>query len=378
MYDTREEEECALTQIFFSAHLGCWTCRFRKKKCDEVKPVCNQCATLRIQCDVACEKQPLYMRDDRAAQQKKADIKAQMGKRRRRRRKKNEERRAVAAGGSSSSAAAAAAAAAVPSRGEGQGLLPPNRSPSQSFDTSQDTDDWEREDSLEFDEEVSRFGPVDESLNSGPGTARQSYIMNRGRPLSVNSSTALNWGAPQTAEYGAETSSTPPLSAVPYTSVSRYHQMPFRELDAYLTFHIPFETAVEVNLLKHYIYDVCTYTYRGISENSLTGLINTVLVPRLQINKSFLYSCISGGLGHLRNIAVARYDSGEAERLEMTITQYKVRIYQTLQQQVAADAPKDELLATILGLLNHEVRRPPDPFFHGCSTNDNNRSIPLS
>jgi hypothetical protein len=366
MYGTGEEEERTLTQIFFSAHLGCWTCRFRKKKCDEVKPVCNQCATLRIQCDMASEKQPLYMRDDRAAQQKKADIKAQMGKRRRRRRKKTEERRSAAAS-SSASASASAAAAVAKSSSQGVGDI---RRPSQPFDTPQDMDVssyglWEREDSFEFDEEVSRFEPVDEPLNSEPGTAQPSYIMNRGHPLSVvNSGNALNWGAPLTAGDGTEISSTQALSAVPYISVGQFHQMPSRELDAFFTVHIPFENAVEVNLLKHYIYDVCTYTYRGISEKNLSHLINTVLVPRCQINKSFLYSCISGGLGHLRNIAVARYDSGEAKRLEMTITQYKVRIFQTLQQQVAADAPKDQLLATMLGLLNHEVCRPTEPVCH--------------
>src|SRR5438552_2176273 len=29
---------------------GCWTCRARRKKCDETRPNCSQCVTLSIDC----------------------------------------------------------------------------------------------------------------------------------------------------------------------------------------------------------------------------------------------------------------------------------------------------------------------------------------
>ncbi|VUC22943.1 unnamed protein product [Clonostachys rosea] len=39
---------------------GCWTCRLRRKKCDEERPVCDICAALRITCHYA-DKKPEWM-----------------------------------------------------------------------------------------------------------------------------------------------------------------------------------------------------------------------------------------------------------------------------------------------------------------------------
>ncbi|OAL37962.1 hypothetical protein AYO20_02795 [Fonsecaea nubica] len=49
---------------------GCWTCRLRRKKCDEHHPVCEACATLRITCHYSEEK-PTWM-DRGAGQQEMA------------------------------------------------------------------------------------------------------------------------------------------------------------------------------------------------------------------------------------------------------------------------------------------------------------------
>lgn len=35
---------------------GCWTCRLRRKKCDETRPLCDGCATLEIECLYSDEK----------------------------------------------------------------------------------------------------------------------------------------------------------------------------------------------------------------------------------------------------------------------------------------------------------------------------------
>ena len=40
---------------------GCWTCRLRRKKCDEEKPVCSACASLHIQCHVYQHDKPDWM-----------------------------------------------------------------------------------------------------------------------------------------------------------------------------------------------------------------------------------------------------------------------------------------------------------------------------
>ncbi|MCJ1330679.1 hypothetical protein MMC10_007364 [Thelotrema lepadinum] len=43
-----------------SSH-GCWTCRLRRKKCDEKKPICAACATLDIKCHYQPDKKPEWM-----------------------------------------------------------------------------------------------------------------------------------------------------------------------------------------------------------------------------------------------------------------------------------------------------------------------------
>ncbi|KAA8913762.1 fungal-specific transcription factor domain-containing protein [Sphaerosporella brunnea] len=309
---------------------GCWTCRFRKKKCDEVNPVCNQCVALRIQCDVASQKQPLYMRDAVAAQKKKADIKAQMGKRwRRRRRKQNDN-----AWKNPTTRPAPASKAVQSSDGVASGPSIPK--PDQHFGTSMDPEElemWEDLDVFEFDE-VIRTAP-----EPGIGHPYVEYL-----------------GTSNTPPMGTGTENDKELSTVVRkTSVNRL-LIPRAGIDAFLTMGIPFDkTEVEVDLLKHYIWDVCSYTYRGLNSKNLTNLVRSVLIPRCQVNKSFLYGCINGGLSHLASIARARHQPWEVERLEVLMAKYKVLTYKTLREQFASNEPMDQVLATILCVLNWEI-----------------------
>ncbi|KAH8812251.1 fungal-specific transcription factor domain-containing protein [Xylogone sp. PMI_703] len=39
---------------------GCWTCRLRRKKCDEIRPHCRRCSKLQLECDGYTEK-PIWM-----------------------------------------------------------------------------------------------------------------------------------------------------------------------------------------------------------------------------------------------------------------------------------------------------------------------------
>ncbi|KAI9037694.1 Zn(II)2Cys6 transcription factor [Aspergillus affinis] len=49
------------------SHDGCWTCRLRKKKCDEKRPICTECMCVGLECHGFGEK-PAWM--DRGARQK--------------------------------------------------------------------------------------------------------------------------------------------------------------------------------------------------------------------------------------------------------------------------------------------------------------------
>ncbi|KAJ6507912.1 fungal-specific transcription factor domain-containing protein [Mycena vitilis] len=59
---------------------GCWTCRLRRKKCDENREgdSCHTCIRLTIQCLGWGPKRPEWMRDKQAVEAYKADIKAQL------------------------------------------------------------------------------------------------------------------------------------------------------------------------------------------------------------------------------------------------------------------------------------------------------------
>src|SRR3569623_2031516 len=55
----------------FRSSNGCWTCRLRRKKCDEKHPICDVCSSLLITCHFQTER-PGWM-DGGAKQEKMAD-----------------------------------------------------------------------------------------------------------------------------------------------------------------------------------------------------------------------------------------------------------------------------------------------------------------
>lgn len=67
------------------SNAGCWTCRLRRKKCDEKRPVCESCGTLEITCHFEDEK-PDWMdggeRQKEMADRIKAQVKKQASQRR--------------------------------------------------------------------------------------------------------------------------------------------------------------------------------------------------------------------------------------------------------------------------------------------------------
>ncbi|GMM36324.1 DNA-binding transcriptional regulator [Saccharomycopsis crataegensis] len=53
---------------------GCWTCRIRHKKCDEGRPVCNNCAKINLKCDQYYDPKPSYMTNEEEKKVKLAEI----------------------------------------------------------------------------------------------------------------------------------------------------------------------------------------------------------------------------------------------------------------------------------------------------------------
>ncbi|KAJ7762010.1 fungal-specific transcription factor domain-containing protein [Mycena maculata] len=69
-----------LTRTQSASKGGCWTCRLRRKKCDENREgdSCHTCLRLTIACLGWGPKRPEWMRDKQAVEAYKADIKAQL------------------------------------------------------------------------------------------------------------------------------------------------------------------------------------------------------------------------------------------------------------------------------------------------------------
>ena len=56
---------------------GCWTCRLRRKKCDEVRPACHGCRSLEIEC-VYGEEKPEWMDSDERRKTRADEVKAEI------------------------------------------------------------------------------------------------------------------------------------------------------------------------------------------------------------------------------------------------------------------------------------------------------------
>ncbi|ODN74109.1 hypothetical protein L202_07567 [Cryptococcus amylolentus CBS 6039] len=67
---------------------GCLTCRLRKKRCDEAKPVCLNCDRLGLECMGYTVKRPDFLKEEEEIKRIKADIKAKMSETRRANNKK--------------------------------------------------------------------------------------------------------------------------------------------------------------------------------------------------------------------------------------------------------------------------------------------------
>lgn len=57
---------------------GCWTCRARRKKCDETQPYCLACESLGLNCAGYNSKRPCFMEDPLECQKYKAEVSLQI------------------------------------------------------------------------------------------------------------------------------------------------------------------------------------------------------------------------------------------------------------------------------------------------------------
>lgn len=304
--------------ILLTIGRGCWTCRFRKKKCDETRPTCGQCRSLRIYCESAEQEQPLYMRDAEAAVIKKAEIKAQMGKCTRRRKKKSD-------------------------------LLA----------TSQSDDRAERSVSRSSDEthtpESNDGDPLEEakSLEYVPSPQRSTVLR-----IPTTRSLTL---APRASQVDSPTST--PDEEFSRTISSNVYVAPSSFLDSSFIAKVDLRHH-QFQLLKHYIYNVCPSAYCGMSQSVLTELIGGTLIPRCMERKYFLYAALSTGAMHLTSVAKSN-NQLPPTGLELEVAKYQSTALNGLKNEIARSTlPPPGMLAGILMLAtyavsNHVIIEPP-------------------
>ncbi|KAG2076485.1 hypothetical protein BDR04DRAFT_1125605 [Suillus decipiens] len=78
--ETPNRMHVELPRVTLIGRGGCWTCRLRRKKCDEQREgnSCHTCKRLRIECLGWGTRRPEWMRDKKAVEDYKAGIKAQL------------------------------------------------------------------------------------------------------------------------------------------------------------------------------------------------------------------------------------------------------------------------------------------------------------
>lgn len=68
----RPQRSFANMESLVSRQIGCYTCRLRRKKCDEITPYCSACQHLGLECEY---KRPLWWSNNEARRRNKEDIK---------------------------------------------------------------------------------------------------------------------------------------------------------------------------------------------------------------------------------------------------------------------------------------------------------------
>jgi len=297
--------------------------------------VCEQCKHLKLRCDIANLPQPSYMRDEAAAKRKKGEIRAQMSRKRRRRKK----------------AEIAAAKAEENALGKAKKL---ERDREDDDDHKADEEE-DVECELGGDEDLERFTGsfrIDEDLGAGDDDNQWMGDAPIGEGLSEIFSERLSAAA---ASLPAENSMAA-VRAHPLTLERSTRQLP-PSIDPFDVSNLPYRDPRELTLLKHYLYDVAAYTYRGMSEKTRFHIIRYSFLPRCQTSSTFFYASVAHGAFHLRSIA--EREERSTRELDLEIAGYYDIIYRGLSSALSAmTSITVNTVGVIIILLNCEV---PDP-----------------
>ncbi|KAK6347250.1 hypothetical protein TWF696_007322 [Orbilia brochopaga] len=349
---------------------GCWTCRFRKKKCDEARPECEQCSHLRLICD-GYDAQPIWMKDQAKAAEKKKEIKNQMVRRSRRRKKSQQDpnkpqqssQRPQSPPKSSSTLPSTAADS---QNGASRLTKQPSTLPlpmsvdDHDFSTRFPTSSPEDSGTTEFSSfnmtrmhwAVNSAGSQLPSHTLSPPTTCTLTSRESTRATSVEETIKeeeeeyddQEMDVPDSAESSTDTELVPYAARKPVISTFRFNDL-----------QIQTDKKLDINLASLYLRTIFGVTYRALSDEQVFRYNDALILPMFKDNKSFLHGCLSSTALHLTATNVSET---QRKGLVTEVYRHRQKSLKSLKAQVANSANNEErikIAATVCALISFDV-----------------------
>ncbi|KAL8419630.1 hypothetical protein RB594_002714 [Gaeumannomyces avenae] len=337
------------SQMHRRSRTGCYTCRLRRKKCDEGQPMCTACKHLGLSCEY---KRPMWWSNNDARRRHKDDIKMIIKK------KKLSEKGSHSVQSSMSSPPGLShslptsatfsdpldrtRSASIDSHFPFNFNSPPTTSEYGSFTPQMHPD-------FMF---TGAFSPYEIDVK----TERQMFVND---VPTLRESTTSTFSTFHTPPPPGSTLPSFPLEGEWTEQVCSERRESFTEETLNLNFfdfaHGPpmpsRQVAIELDegdqrLLDHFIQHVLPTIFPILESNQHGSVTSDLILPALQSNKGYLHCCLSIAAQHLKTSDVPQYDEVDAD-----IMRHRYSTISALCDALARDENHQQILEAALGLI---------------------------
>ncbi|KAK1250303.1 hypothetical protein MKX08_010306 [Trichoderma sp. CBMAI-0020] len=339
------------TQMHRRSRTGCYTCRLRRKKCDEGSPLCTACKHLGLQCEY---KRPMWWSNNDARKQHKEDIKGII------KRKKLSEKSSHASINSASSSPPGLSHS-VPSSATYTDPMDRNRSASIdshfsngfNFNGPMHQPDYSSYSSqLPPDFMIGSYSPYEIDVK----TERQMFINDVPTLKESQVSTFSTYCPPPPA------GTVLPAGTLPGSWTEHVHEER-RESLAEETLNVNFfdfahgpsydsrQVKIELDendqrLFDHFIQFVLPIIFPILETNQHGSVASDLILPALQSNNTYLHCCLSIAAQHLKSLS-----AGPNEDLDHDIMRHRYATIWSLCESLKKDENYQQILEATLGLI---------------------------
>ncbi|KAJ6256777.1 hypothetical protein Dda_8644 [Drechslerella dactyloides] len=369
-FDLRKEGEYPADRVtrHVRTRTGCWTCRFRKKKCDEARPACEQCSHLRLICD-GYDAQPIWMKDQAKATEKKKEIKTQMVRRSRRRKKSQltsnkaeipsqkpksppKTSPTQPTGGNSSQDGAFGSAKHLPAlpipmsvddhdfTGRFQTSSPEDSGSSELSSFNMTRMHWAV--NLPSSHPTSHASPRTNCTLTSKESTRATSVEDTIKEEDEYDDQEMD--VPDSADSSTDTELVPYAAQIPIISTFRFNDL-----------QIQTDKKLDINLASLYLRSIFGVTYRALSDEQVFRYNDALILPMFKDNKSFLHGCLSSTALHL---TATNISETQRKGLVTEVYRHRQKSLKSLKAQVANSANDEErikIAATVCALISFDV-----------------------